>query len=135
MKKRIGTIDLNTGEILEGTPVWVGKKARSPYGARWFMASQDAVLELSKDKEITGEAFRVFMYLCSRIDFENYIQVPQKEIAADLELKSPNISRAISLLEKKRIIIRGPKVSRSSSFRLNEKYGWKGKVRNLKLVK
>lgn len=131
MRKRIGTIDLNTGEMLEGTPIWVGKKVRSPYGARWYMASQDAALELSKDKEITGETFRVFMYLCSRIDFENYIQVPQSEIASDLDLKRSHVSRAISTLEKKGIVIRGPKVSRSNSFRLNEKYGWKGKVRNL----
>ena len=37
----------------------------------------------------------------------------------------------INLLEKKEIILRGPKVGRSYAFRLNPYFGWKGKVKNL----
>jgi chromosome condensin MukBEF complex kleisin-like MukF subunit len=132
MRKNIGTIDLDTGEILAGTPVWIGVKRSNPYGSRFFMANQDALLEMARDPELTLEPKNVLLYLFSRLDFENYIQVPQVEIADDLEMPKQNVNRAINLLVKKRILIRGPKVGRSSCYRLNPDYGWKGKVHHLR---
>lgn len=102
------------------------------------MISQSALVKISKDKELTGETIRVFIYLCSRLDFQKYVQVRQKEIAEYLGLRATNVSRAISMLGRKGIIIKGPKVSRSSSFRLNQRYGEKeilNRERHLELVK
>lgn len=124
------TIDRQTGEILEGMPVWVGAKPISIYGHRWFQMSQDPLLQIAKDKELAGRPMRVLVYLLARLDFENYIQVPQAEIAEELELHRTSVSSVISLLEKKGILIRGPKVGRSFAFRLNPAYGWKGKTKN-----
>jgi hypothetical protein len=62
----------------------------------------------------------------ARLDYENWVTVPQNEIAEALDLKRPNVSASIKLLEKKQIILRGPKVGRSSSWRLNPNYGFKG---------
>jgi hypothetical protein len=58
MKKQIGHVDLGTGEVLQGVPFWVGVKS-SPYGNRWFMANQDALVAIAKDKELTTEPYRV----------------------------------------------------------------------------
>ena len=69
------------------------------------------------------------MYLFSRLDFENYIQVPQVEIAEDLNMHKQSVYKAIKLLEKKEILVRGPKLGRSSSWRLNPNYGYKGNPR------
>lgn len=129
--RRVGGVDLDTGELLEGVPVWVGRKVRSPYGSRFYMSSQDALEAIAKDPDMTGQAFRVFLYLCSRLDFENFIQVPQVEIAAELSLGKNRVSEAVALLESKGVLLRGPKVGRASVFRLNPNYGWKGKVSNL----
>ncbi len=129
--ERFGTVNLATGEILDGVPVWVGPKIKSPYGARFYMSNQDALEAIAKDPEMTGQAFRVFLYLCSRLDFENYIQVPQVEIATELSIGTAKVSRAIALLESKQILMRGPKVGRASVFRLNPHFGWKGKVSTL----
>jgi len=131
-KRNIGMVDLNTGEVLDGVPVWVGVKRVHPYGRRWVMTNQDALLMMARDKELTLEPKNVLLYLIGRLDFDNYIQVPQIEIAEDLDMKKPHVSRAISLLERKGLLIRGPKVGRSSSFRLNPNYGYKGKVHNLR---
>jgi len=130
--KRYGTVDLGTGEMLEGAMVWVGVK-RSPYGSRWYMSSQDAAIELAKDPVIgkSAETMRVLWYLVGRIDFENYLQIPQVEIADELDMKKENVHRAIKILLERGVLIRGPKVGRSSSWRLNPHYGWKGKVKNL----
>ena len=133
MKRRLGTIDLDTGEVLEeGIPVWIGRKPK--ISDRWFMAFQEAFEQLASDRELTLEHHRVLYYLFSRLDFDNFIQVPQAEIANRLNMQRTHISRAIKVLNDKKIIIRGPKVGRSSSFRLNPNYGWKGKVSNLREI-
>ena len=131
MKRRLGTIDLDTGEVLgEGVPVWVGAKPR--IHDRWFMAFQDALEALAKDRDLKLEHHRVLYYLFSRLDFDNFIQVPQAEVSLHLNMRKSKVSMAIKLLADKKIILRGPKVGRSSSFRLNPNYGWKGKVSSLR---
>ena len=130
-QRRLGTIDLDTGEVLEeGVPVWVGRKPKLT--ERWFMAFQDAFQELAKDRDLTLDHHRVLSYLFGRLDFDNFIQVAQAEIAQELNMRKQNVSRAISLLVDKKIILRGPKIGRSSSFRLNPHFGWKGKVSSLR---
>lgn len=130
-KRRIGSVDLKTGELLEGVNVWVGRKIISPYGRQWMQVNQDALAEIAADRDMGTEAFRVFLYLNARLDFENLIVVPQTEMAAALAMKQPAISRAVKLLTDKEIILRGPKIGVVSSYRLNPHYGWKGKVQNL----
>lgn len=98
------------------------------------MTSQDAVMALAMDKELAGRPLRVLLYLLSRLDFENYIQVPQATIAEALELHKSDVTRAIQTLEAKGILLRGPKVGRSYAWRLNPTYGWKGKARNLRVI-
>lgn len=131
MKRRnIASVDQDTGEVLDGVVVYCGVK-QNPYSTGWVMNSQEALELLATDKDLKGETYRVLLLLLSRLDFENWIQVTQNEISEKLEMKKPNVSRAISVLEEKGIILRGPKVGRSYAFRLNPYYGWKGKVKNL----
>lgn len=128
--RKLTSVDQDTGEVLDGLIVYCGVK-RNPYAKGWVMNSQESLEIIAKDKDLTGEAHRVLWYLLSRLDFENWIQVTQREIADELGLKKQNASRSILLLESKRIILRGPKIGRSYAFRLNPYFGWKGKVRNL----
>ena len=128
--KKIVSFDQDTGEILQGVIVYCGVK-NNPYSKGWMMNSQEALELLASDQDLTKESLRVLMFLMSRLDFENWIYITQKEIAEILGLKKQNISKAVSLLEEKGIILRGPKIGRSSAFRLNPYFGWKGKVKNL----
>jgi hypothetical protein len=129
MRRNLGTIDLDTGEILDGVPVYVHAKVKWREG--WFMGIQDAFIALAKDKDINGGTYRVLNYMFGKLGFENYICIQQKEICEVLDLKKQNVSSAIKLLLEKGIILPGPKLGRSSSYRLNPTYGWKGKVTNL----
>jgi DNA-binding transcriptional regulator GbsR (MarR family) len=124
-----GYVDKYTGEEF-GFPVIVGRK-RNPYGKGWVMNSQEALEIVAKDKEIKGETYRVLFFICARLDFENWVQISNTEIANELDLKRPHVSRAMKVLEDKQIILRGPKVGRSYAFMLNPEFGWKGKVTNL----
>ena len=129
-KVEIVAYDKNTGEIIEGVPVLCGVK-KNPYSTGWVMNSQEALEIIAKDKEITGGIHRVLWFIVARLDFENWIQISQQEICKELEIKKQHVSSAIKLLEKKEIILRGPKVGRSYAFRLNPYFGWKGDVKNL----
>ena len=122
--------DKNTGEVLNGVPIFCGVK-RNPYSTGWVMNSQEALEIIAKDKEITGRIHRILWFLVSRLDFENWIQISQKEICEELCMRKGDVSSGIKLLESKEILIRGPKVGRSYSFRINPYFGWKGNVKNL----
>ena len=124
-----GYVDKYTGEEF-GFPVIVGRK-RNPYGKGWVMNSQEALEIVAKDKDIKGETYRVLFFICARLDFENWVQLSVTEIANELDLKQPSVSRAMKVLETKEIILRGPKVGRSYAFMLNPEFGWKGQVKNL----
>ena len=128
MKRHIEQVDAETGEIL-GRMVWVPYKPRLT--ERWFMAFQDTFIEIAKDPDMTGETMKVLMYLFGKLDFENFIQQSQQDIAKALGMQKQNISRAIRVLVSKQIIFEGPRVGRSKCFRLNPNYGWKGKVKTL----
>jgi len=132
MQRRVGMVDLDTGELLEeGVPVWVGIKVKSLY-ERWVAMNQHFLEEFAARKDVRGEVFRVFIYLNARLDFHNLIQVSQIEIADALGMQKQSVNRAIRKLEELGIILRGPKVGKSSSWRLNPHAGWKGKVRDLR---
>ena len=47
-----------------------------------------------------------------------------------LGIQKANVSRAIKALIENEIILEGPKIGRSKTYRLNPSYGWKGTVRN-----
>ena len=95
------------------------------------MAFQDSFEEIAKDPELTLEPKNVLFYLYSKLDFENFIQQTQMDIAEGLGMKKQQVSRAMKLLTAKGIVLEGPKVGRSRCYRLNPNYGWKGKVKTL----
>ncbi|PSB00909.1 winged helix-turn-helix domain-containing protein [Merismopedia glauca] len=125
-----GLIDAYTGEVYDGITVIVGRK-RNPYAKGWVMNSQESLEIVAKDKDIKWDTHRILCFICSRLDFENWIQISLQEIANELEMNKSVISRNIKILEEKGLIIRGSKLGRSYAFRLNPNFGWKGKVTNL----
>ena len=133
-KSKIGVVDLETGESLDlsGLVVFPPKV---PVGKRFFMGFQDAFISIAKDREIKAQPARVLYFLMGSLDFENFIQIPQTQISKELEMKKPDVSKAIKILFEKQVLLVGPKIGRSLSYRLNPYYGWKGKVSNLKKAK
>jgi len=126
---RFRTIDMETGELIEGVPVYIATKVKLREG--WFMGFQEAFVVLAKDREITMESRRVLDYLMGNLGFENYIALPQRQIAEDLSMQKSHVSEAIKLLLTKGIIIEGPKLGRTNTYRLSNLFGWKGSVKNL----
>lgn len=127
-KRWIVSVDSGSGEQLDGVAVWVGQKTAFTglYGTGFFIMAQNAMALIATDKDLTLEPKNVLFYLMSRLDFENFIQVPQTEVCKALDMDKAKVSKAVKLLVEKEILIRGPKVGHSSSWRLNPNFGYKG---------
>ena len=130
--KRPDVVDATTGEVLEhGFTAVLFPKTRSPFGTRFLTMAQDAISTLAKQRKDLGEeGFAVFLAMVGQMSYENHILVPQAELAKELGMQRPNVSRAIRKLLDLGVIEKGPKVGRVHSYKLSSSYGWKGSARN-----
>jgi DNA-binding MarR family transcriptional regulator len=130
MYRNVRNVDADTGELLPpGRMVYLVDRPKLREG--WVMTFQTGLLKLATDKTMTQQQLRVLLYLMGRLDFENFIHVPQVDIARELEMQAPNVSAAVTALVRKGILVRGPKVGRVTTLRLADTLGWKGRVRSL----
>jgi len=126
---RYGTIDLETGELMDGALVAVGRRVR--WKEDYLMTFQDKIEELARDEDLSGRTWRVLAGLLGKLGWENWLHVSQADLAKELNLDRGNVSREIKTLVSKGVIIRGPKMGRSHSYKLNSNYGFKGKLTDL----
>lgn len=125
------TFDVKTGEVQDGALVWVPRKNISQFGRGWFQMAQNTMKRLNDERKTLGlEGIVVFNALMARLDFENYIQVSQSEIAEELEMQRSNVSRAVKRLVDLGFIKTGPKVGRSFTYQLHPELAWKGRGQN-----
>ena len=79
------THDPQTGEVEDGKLMWVPHKTRSQFGSDWFQMAQDTLRMINAHRNELGlEGIVVFNALMARLDFENFIQVSQADIASEL---------------------------------------------------
>ncbi|MCK0906834.1 MarR family transcriptional regulator, partial [Escherichia coli] len=114
MSKRITQIDTATGEEVGSFVEVIRPKQKSAF-ERHFTMNQDALKILAKT--LTGEQFKVLMMLLADLDYENYIQIAQADIAEALGMQKTNVSRSVKALIDLAVILQGPKVGRSYSYR------------------
>lgn len=128
--KNLSLMDTDTGEVLEqpGLPVIFAQRTRCGF-EEWMSLNQKALLELSK-KPISGVTARVLFAMLARLDYENNVLVPMVALAGELGLHPANLRRAIKDLEERGLLLRGPKVGNTPSFRLSPDFGWKGRGSN-----
>ena len=93
-----------------------------------FMAIYQAAFDyIGNQKELTGETLRVFIKLLSKLDFDNYIRISQSELAKEMNITRPNVTKAIKKLQEFDIIREGARAGLSKTYRLNPSVGHKGK--------
>ena len=125
------THDPQTGEIEQGKLMWVPHRTRSQFGSDWFQMAQDTLRMINAHRSELGlEGIVVFNSLMARLDFENFIQVSQRDIANELNMQPSNVSRAMRKLDDLGFIRKGPKVGRSYTLQLHPSLAWKGKAKS-----
>jgi len=98
-------------------------------GRDWVALFQNAISKIA-DEKLTYEEYRVFLKLLSKVDFDNYLRVSQTEIANELGMQRPNVTRAMKGLSERSIIVEGPRAGLNKTYRLNPYIAHKGKNRN-----
>lgn len=130
-RKRMGQVDLDTGELLEeGFIAYVAPKRQNAFGS-WIAMAQEMFMTVA-NIGLNNTDLRVYMALLSQLDFENLLVLNQSELASKLGLQRQNFNKSVQRLIKEGIILQGPKIGVSRSFRLNPTYGWKGTASNHK---
>ena len=125
MDSKITQINPETGEVIEGVLVWMPKKRVSPF-ERHFTMNQAGLLTLAQN--LTGEQLKVLLTLLADLDYKNYIQEPQSEIAEKHTMQKTHVRRSVKALINLGVVVEGLKVGKSKTYRLNEQFGWKGSV-------
>lgn len=120
--------DEKTGEV---APIKVFMPSNRPKTYDWLMIFHSGTQMLARDKDFSGESFRVFFEIISHIEYENKITVTQAQIAELLGMKQPCVSRAFRLLVKKGILEESRKYGTTKTYKLSTDFGWKGTVTNL----
>ena len=90
--------------------------------------AHDAAAVLKQVKNL--EDFRVLMALLEQLDYENLITTNQAEIARELDMQRQNVQRSIKRLMALGVLLEGPKIGISRSYRLNPEFGWRGSGKN-----
>ena len=121
------TVDMQTEAVIV---IPVRRKGKLNW-KRWFMGFQDFFAQIAKDNELTLADRRVFDYLLSVMDFDNYVSVPQDEIAKELGISDRTVRRAINKLRKKNILL-VKRIGRHNAYMLNPEAVWKGRVNDYK---
>ena len=123
-------VDRTTGEILEdGCLVYVPHRPR--FREAFVMLWQDALKRLAEEGELGSQHWRVLIYLMGKLDYENYIHVSQADIARGIRMDRGDVSRVMADFVKRGLLVQGPRVGRSYTYRMSSSLGWKGRVKTL----
>ena len=137
--------DKDTGEILASVDPeelvkkleWKDKRKRSKAVNEFYGGKVMIFQEILKKavKELTNDEYKVFGYMLSVMDFENWINIPQKEIAEEIGIHKVNVSKAIKGLREKGYI-EVYKKGRENYYRIRPEVAWKGTEReHLKILR
>lgn len=128
--RQVLSVDAETGEVLEGAVLGMFfPKRQNGFGKGWVAMSQNAMMELAR-ADLGAQDMRVLFAVLAKLDFENYLLLSIADLAKEIGMQRPHVSASITKLEKLGVLSRGPKAGRSSTFRLNPSFGWKGSASN-----
>lgn len=94
----------------------------------YVMGLQNSFIEIAK-YGLSGEQLSILMYLIGKTDFENYVNITQKEISTELKIDQSNISKAIKKLVDKKII-KKMKKGTSNFYLFNPEIVYRGQSKN-----
>lgn len=127
MRQRRALLNEETGEIEQRLVLYLPEKIS--LGGDWFMCFQSGLSGLLQNANVPREAFRVMGVMLDHVDFENQIDISQKEIGDLLSIKPTQVSRSIRVLMQEGYLIRGKRFGNAYRYLLSPTFGWKGKAK------
>ena len=108
------------------------RREKSPYGVHFMMLSQRGVAELAErlaDHTVTMVGVRTLLAMLRHMDFENRVDISQKDLALELGVSQSDLSKASRGLMECGFIER--MANRRGWYRISPKLCWKGSVKTL----
>ena len=108
------------------------RREKSPYGVHFMMMSQRGLTEVGErlaDHTVTMVGVRVLVAMLRHMDFENRVDISQKDLALDLGISQSDLSKASRLLVECGFIER--LANRRGWYRVSPLLCWKGSVKSL----
>ncbi|GAA5112638.1 replication/maintenance protein RepL [Bartonella jaculi] len=133
MDKKLYQIDSKTGEVMDGFVAYVVPKRQNGFGKEWVAMAQHPMAVIA-ESNLNGYDLKVFFILASRLDFENLLVVNQTELAQRIGVTRHHFNRSVKRLIAMDILLEGPRIGTSRSYRLNPNFGWKGSAKNHKIA-
>lgn len=128
-RKTFDQVDRETGEVMGGFVAYVAPKRVNGFGQEWIAMSQRAMMLLAKSDLSAGD-IKVFFSMVSILDFENLLVVNQADMGRELGIHRHHVNRSIKRLIDMEVLLEGPRIGVSRSYRLNPQFGWKGSAKN-----
>lgn len=94
----------------------------------------EGLVNVAVDKDLTGEDFRVLLVCLSEMEFENFLNKTQSELAEILGIKQQAIARSLKkLMTKGYIKIVGHR-GRQNIYQINPNVAFKSRAKNLDVM-
>lgn len=126
MPIRVVMLNADTGEVLnEGVPIFKQAKFKN-FSQDYMVMFLSTFKNIALDATIKQEELRVLLYIISMTEMKNWVHLQQKDIATALEMKTPNVNRAIKKLIERGLIESTVQTGKSKNYRIPINIGWRG---------
>lgn len=120
---RYQAVNCLTGEVHDFPPRGGGARNRWGQHVKLF---QQAMGRLGREGTLGKEGWRVLAYLLERLDWDNWLVIPQAQIAEDLQMQRQNVSRAVRQLVTEGIVCQAEPPAPRTAYRLSVEFAYRG---------
>ena len=131
--RNLGTVDLATGELIEGVFAFSPARSQSPHiqalDEPHLVMFQAGLKSVATDKHFKGQDLRILIYLVGVIGFENeWRRLNQSDIGKTLGMRRSHVNRSVQKLVRAGIVVRGTRLGSGHVYRMNPHFGYRGKL-------
>ena len=126
MRRNFATIDLDTGEIVEGVPVYTPRQHK--VGFQMWLAVSNEAWQVLLARKFDGNTLRVWMALLMNCDWHNKVTASQREMADQISMDAANFSRYLNKLVDAGLVVKTNEDGRRQKLAISIYHVWKGKA-------
>lgn len=113
-----GYANIETGEVVDFVPV-PRYQSHAYHSGGFFMGYQEALARVIDSPDLTDGELRVLFKLLTRLEYNSVVLVNVSELAREMGRNRQAVSKSIKALVERSVLVRGPKMGRTSSYMLN----------------
>lgn len=120
-----GYANIETGEVVDFVPV-PRYQSHVYHSGGFFMGYQEALARVIDSPDLTDGELRVLFKLLTRLEYNSVVLVNVSELAREMSRDRSGVSRSLKALVDRGVLLRGPKMGRTSSYMLNPELAFVG---------